>query len=86
MHMCTHAQNGFANSLKQMACTLFHARYFIDVDDMRFLRGLFSIAAHHLNFFCTLHEKVEVVCVILQDSSFLLIGRFISYPSSSCIG
>jgi hypothetical protein len=31
MHMSTHAQNGFSNSPKQTACTLFHGHYFIDV-------------------------------------------------------
>jgi hypothetical protein len=43
MHMCTHAQNGFADGLKQTACTLFHGHYFIDIDETRFLlKTLFS--------------------------------------------
>jgi hypothetical protein len=56
MYMCTHAQNGFANSLKQTACTLFHGLYFIDIDKTQFLRGIFSIAAHRLKFLCALHK------------------------------
>jgi hypothetical protein len=57
MHMCTHAQNGSAENLKQTACTLFHGRYFIDTDETRFLRGTFSIVAHHLKLLCALHQK-----------------------------
>jgi hypothetical protein len=49
--MCTHTQNGFADSLKR------HARYFIDTDETRFLRGTFSNPAHCLKFLCTLRKK-----------------------------
>jgi hypothetical protein len=54
--MCTHAQNGFADSPKQTSCILFHGRYFIDTDETQFLRN-FSIAADSLKFLCTLHKK-----------------------------
>jgi hypothetical protein len=57
MQMCTHARNGFSDSPKQTACTLFHGSYFIDADETRFLRGTFSIATHRLKFLCTLHKN-----------------------------
>jgi hypothetical protein len=56
MHMCIHAQNRFADSPKQTACTLFDRRYLIGIDKRRFLRGTFSIAAHRLKFLCILHK------------------------------
>jgi hypothetical protein len=55
--MYTHAPNGFADRHKQTACTLFHGRYFIDTDEMRFLRGTFSITVHRIKFLCTLHKN-----------------------------
>jgi hypothetical protein len=45
-----------------------HARYFIDTDETEFFRGTFSLAAHRLKFLCTLHEKIEVMCIIPQHS------------------
>jgi hypothetical protein len=63
MHMCrqtksismhAHVQNGFADSLKQTAWG-------------GFLRGTFSLAAHRLKFLCTLHKKIEEMCIIPQS-------------------
>jgi hypothetical protein len=58
MHRCTHAQNGFADSLKQTVCTLFHGHSSIDVISSTPMRcdsfaELFSIAANCLKFLCT---------------------------------
>jgi hypothetical protein len=41
-----------------------HASYFIDTDEMRFLRRTFSIAAHHFKFLCTLHKKIKFIRII----------------------
>jgi hypothetical protein len=67
--MCTDAQNGSADDPKQTACTLFHGRDFIDTEETRFFRGTFSIDAHHLKFLCTLHKKIQVMCIIPQHIS-----------------
>jgi hypothetical protein len=68
MDMCRHAQDGFADSPIQTVCTLFHGRYFIDTNETRFLGVTFYIAAHYLKFLCTLHKKIEVVCIIPQHN------------------
>jgi hypothetical protein len=41
-----------------------HARYSIDTDETRFLRGTFSIAAHRLKFLRT--TKIEIIYIIPQ--------------------
>jgi hypothetical protein len=45
-HMCTYAQNGFADSRIQTACTLFHVHSFTDTDEMRFQRCRSSLREH----------------------------------------
>jgi hypothetical protein len=52
-----------------------HTRYFIYTDETRFLHGTFSIATHRLKFLCTLHNKIEVICIIPQHI-FLSAAQF----------
>jgi hypothetical protein len=44
-----------------------NAHYFISSDETRFLRGIFSIAAHRLKFLCTLHKKIEIMCIAMRQ-------------------
>jgi hypothetical protein len=58
MHMCRQTKSISVHKTDlPIARNKRHARYFIDTDEMRFLRGTFSIAAHRLKFLCTLHKK-----------------------------
>jgi hypothetical protein len=66
MHMYTHAQNGFADGPKQTACTLFHGHYFIDTDEMRFLRGTFFDCCTSPQIPLHTAQKIEVMCIIPQ--------------------
>jgi hypothetical protein len=64
MYMCTHVQNGFADSPKQMACMLFHGLYFIDVISSTSMRGnssagffLLPYIASNSSAHCTKHRS-----------------------------
>jgi hypothetical protein len=53
-----------------------HARYFMDIISSTAMRRdsfaeLFSIAAHCLKFLCTLHKKIEVICIIPHHRMWL---------------
>jgi hypothetical protein len=59
MHMCTHAQNGFADSPKRRVCTLFRGRQ--KKSHFLLLHITSNSAAH-----CT--QKIGVICMIPQHN------------------
>jgi hypothetical protein len=68
MHIYTHAPNGFVDSPKHTACTLFHGRHFIDTDERRFLRGTFLYCCTPPQIPLHIAQKTEDICIIPQHS------------------